>query len=96
MLKLTVPTIKVAAGGFLKALSRQGIPSLFGSTDGKAVGTYVEHEFHTHLQNVDGQAATLKVTLQQNAEHLEGLSDRLNELSENVQDNSTEICLLMM
>lgn len=52
MLKLTVPTIKVAAGGFLKALSRQGIPSLFGSTDGKAVGTYVEHEFHTHLQNV--------------------------------------------
>ncbi len=39
---------------------------------------------------VDGQAATLKA-LQQNAEHLEGLSDRLNELSENVQDNSKRL-----
>ncbi len=50
MTGLTVADIKIEARIFLRALSQRGISSLFGVTDGKAVGTYVEHEFHTHLE----------------------------------------------
>ena len=50
MQPLTVPTIKSEAKGFLYSLSQRGIPSLFGKSDGKAVGTFVEREFHKHLQ----------------------------------------------
>lgn len=48
--ELTVSDIKLEAGILLRSLSQRGIDSLFGVTDGKAVGTYVEHEFHTHLE----------------------------------------------
>ncbi len=58
---LTIPAIKIAAGDFLKALSLRGIDSLFGLTDGKAVGTFVEREFHAYLRKtyeyVAGSAA---------------------------------------
>lgn len=49
MKELTVDDMKLEAGTFLRNLSQRGIESLFGATDGKAVGTYVEHEFHAHL-----------------------------------------------
>lgn len=50
MKDLSVSDIKLEAGIFLRSLSKRGIDSLFGVTDGKAVGTYVEHVFHTHLE----------------------------------------------
>lgn len=50
MTSLTVTELKLAASVFLRSLSQRGIDSLFGVTDGKAVGTYVEHEFHAHLE----------------------------------------------
>jgi len=51
MKDLTVNDMKVEAGTFLRSLSQRGIESLFGATDGKAVGTYVEHEFHAYLES---------------------------------------------
>lgn len=50
MAGLTVTDIKLEARIFLRSFSQRGIGSLFGVTDGKAVGTYVEHEFHAHLK----------------------------------------------
>lgn len=50
MADLTVTDIKLEARDFLRSLSQRGIDSLFGVTDGKAVGTFVEQEFHTHLE----------------------------------------------
>ncbi|MDE2819575.1 MAG: restriction endonuclease [Chloroflexota bacterium] len=50
MKDLTVTDIKREARIFLLALSQRGIKSLFGVTDGKAVGTYVEQGFHVHLE----------------------------------------------
>lgn len=47
---LTLDELKVYSSDFLRALQELPIPELFGSTDGKAVGTFVEHAFHTHLQ----------------------------------------------
>ena len=44
MVKLTVPAFKAAIQAYVKKLSRERIPALYGVTDGKAVGTYVEHE----------------------------------------------------
>ncbi|MFQ5432846.1 MAG: restriction endonuclease [Nitrospinota bacterium] len=32
-------------------MSKTDLPDLFGVTDGKAVGTYIEHAFHKHLQS---------------------------------------------
>lgn len=49
MTDLTVTDIKLEASIFLRSLSQRGIDSLFGVTDGKAVGTYVEQQFHAHL-----------------------------------------------
>ena len=49
MSELTVSDIKLEASIFLHSLSQRGIDSLFGVTDGKAVGTYVEQQFHAHL-----------------------------------------------
>ncbi len=49
MTGLTVTDIKLEASIFLRSLSQRGIDSLFGVTDGKAVGTYVEQQFHAHL-----------------------------------------------
>jgi len=50
MKELTITDIKLEARIFLLALSQVGIDSLYGVTDGKAVGTYVEHEFHARLE----------------------------------------------
>ena len=47
---LTVELLQKEASSFAKAESKHAEPSLFGVTDGKAVGTYLEHKFHTSLQ----------------------------------------------
>jgi len=46
---LTVKTLCTEARIFAKNLSGIGIPELYGVSDGKAVGTYVEHRFQEHL-----------------------------------------------
>ncbi len=48
---LTVELLQKAASSFAKKQSKHAEPSLFGVTDGKAVGTYLEHKFQTHLQS---------------------------------------------
>jgi hypothetical protein len=47
---LTVELLQKAASSFARAESKHAEPSLFGVTDGKAVGTYLEHKFQTVLQ----------------------------------------------
>jgi hypothetical protein len=46
---LTIETLKEYSSEFLAALSQLPIPTLYGATDGKAVGTFVEAKFHEHL-----------------------------------------------
>lgn len=46
---LTVELLQKEASSFAKAESKHAEPSLFGVTDGKAVGTYLEHKFQTNL-----------------------------------------------
>lgn len=48
---LTLEILRSEAITFAKAESRFEEPSLFGVTDGKAVGTYLEHKFQACLQN---------------------------------------------
>jgi hypothetical protein len=58
---LTLDTLKSEASAYARLLSATPIPSLFGVTDGKAVGTYVEASFNTHILesygNTQGNAA---------------------------------------
>ena len=49
--KLTIPILKAEAIDFARQESTHAEPSLYGVTDGKAVGTYLEHKFQDHLQN---------------------------------------------
>lgn len=46
---LTVADLQKEARAFAIAESAHAEPSLFGVTDGKAVGTYLEHKFQTDL-----------------------------------------------
>ncbi|MDI7268495.1 MAG: restriction endonuclease [Myxococcota bacterium] len=46
---LTLALLKTEAAEFARRESRHAEPSLFGVTDGKAVGTYLEHKFRDHL-----------------------------------------------
>ena len=46
---LTIPALKKEAGVFAARESVCPEPSLYGVTDGKAVGTYLEHKFQEHL-----------------------------------------------
>ena len=48
---LTVSDLQKGAQAFAIAESQHAEPSLFGVTDGKAVGTYLEHKFQTDLLN---------------------------------------------
>lgn len=50
MPKLTVESLRKEAAIFSAAESRHAEKSLFGVTDGKAVGTYLEHKFKAYLQ----------------------------------------------
>jgi len=47
----TLETLRSEAIVFAKAESKFPEPSLFGVTDGKAVGTYLEHKFQAYLQS---------------------------------------------
>jgi hypothetical protein len=47
---LTLDRLKKEARAFAELESRHKEPSLYGVTDGKAVGTYFEHKFRTHLR----------------------------------------------
>lgn len=49
MEKLTISKLKAEAKAFCKAESQIKNKELFGVTDGKAVGTYVEHKFQQQL-----------------------------------------------
>ncbi|MEM7093695.1 MAG: restriction endonuclease [Actinomycetota bacterium] len=51
MATLDRQTFQAAAAEYAKALSRADIESLFGVTDGKAVGTFVEHQFNAYLSD---------------------------------------------
>lgn len=48
---LTVELLQQEAVKFAKTESKWPEPSLFGVTDGKAVGTYLEHKFQAYLQS---------------------------------------------
>lgn len=49
--KLTIEILKNEARIFSEKESKHNEPTLFGVTDGKAVGTYLEHKFQKDLQN---------------------------------------------
>lgn len=46
---LTIESLKAEAREFAIAETEHNDPALFGVTDGKAVGTYLEHKFKAHL-----------------------------------------------
>ncbi|MDR0526628.1 MAG: hypothetical protein LBG79_02240, partial [Spirochaetaceae bacterium] len=50
MLELTINFLKDEAKKFSIIESCHDEPSVFGSTDGKAVGTYLEHKFQGYLE----------------------------------------------
>lgn len=58
---LTISTLKSEARAFSTVESSHPEPSLYGVTDGKAVGTYLEHKFqaylHTKYQYTEGSSA---------------------------------------
>ena len=49
--KLTIELLQEEAKRFSKIESQHDEPSLFGITDGKAVGTYLEHKFQSYLSD---------------------------------------------
>ena len=48
---LTIAQLQNAAKRFSADESRHAEPSLFGITDGKAIGTYIEHKFQVTIRN---------------------------------------------
>jgi len=51
MVKLTINLLKKEAKNFSIIESEHNETSIYGSTDGKAVGTYLEHKFQKYLEN---------------------------------------------
>ena len=51
MTKLTVELLKAEAKAFADIESEHGERKLYGVTDGKAVGTYLERKFRSHLRD---------------------------------------------
>ena len=47
---LTIDTLKLEASIFAEAESQHDEPSLYGVTDGKAIGTYFEQKLRAHLR----------------------------------------------
>lgn len=58
---MTIKLLKKEAKTFCKKTSAQKIPELYGVTDGKAVGTFIEHRFQNQLskkyQYIQGNSA---------------------------------------
>ncbi len=48
--KLTVKLLQQEAAAFAEVESTYPEPTLYGVTDGKAIGTYLEHKFRAHLE----------------------------------------------
>lgn len=48
---LSVSSLKREARAFAEMESKHNEPSLYGVTDGKAIGTYLEHKFRAHLHS---------------------------------------------
>jgi hypothetical protein len=48
--KLTVKHLQQEAAAFAEVESAYPEPTLYGVTDGKAIGTYLEHKFRAHLE----------------------------------------------
>lgn len=46
---LTIDKLQREAGNYIQQLSQNEVEDLYGVTDGKAVGTFVEHEFQKRL-----------------------------------------------
>lgn len=46
---LTLPVLLTEAAAFAEVESKYDEPSLFGVTDGKRIGTYLEHKFRSYL-----------------------------------------------
>jgi len=59
---LTVELLQKEASSFARTESKHPEPSLFGVTDGKAVGTYLEHKFQTvlHKRYTYGRGSSAK------------------------------------
>jgi hypothetical protein len=53
LIQLTIELLCAEARLFAEAESSHPEPSLYGVTDGKAVGTYLEHKFRACLQERD-------------------------------------------
>ena len=51
MAEMTLSQLKFAARDFAREFSTTSITALYGITDGKAVGTHVEHAFHEFLKS---------------------------------------------
>ncbi len=49
MQELNLDSLRSMAREFCLFMSRRRIPELYGVTDGKAVGTYIEHRFRDYL-----------------------------------------------
>ena len=47
---LTISKLKIEASRFAELESEHSEPSIYGITDGKAIGTYTEHKFRSYLQ----------------------------------------------
>ena len=47
---LTIPLLCQEAAAFAEVESSYPEPTLYGVTDGKAIGTYLEHKFRAHLE----------------------------------------------
>jgi hypothetical protein len=60
--QLTIENLQKKAGKYIDDLSASQIKDLYGVTDGKAVGTYVEHEFqarlHEQYEYIEGSSAS--------------------------------------
>jgi hypothetical protein len=48
--RLTIADLKKEAKAFCNITSKEKIPALYGVTDGKAVGTFIEHKFQDYLK----------------------------------------------
>ena len=57
---LTIEIVQQEAVSFARAESRWPEPSLFGVTDGKAVGTYLEHKFQASYKAVMNMRAAIR------------------------------------
>lgn len=61
IIELTLATVKEEALSFCKYQEQVKVPHLYGASDGKAVGTYIEHEFKKYIAKrysfMDGNSA---------------------------------------